>query len=193
MKDEVFEHPAYANLSFSRHRSDRNLLGVDYQATRDLVTLEISSAKVYRSLHGDTIHPKDRLLVLEMTVEQLMRALLNMNSGGVEATLTYKADTGPIPEPPIRSSRQLLLDEFKAEMESLSRDLADLSKKADAILSTGTIKKAEREELKNAIRQQVMQVQSSVPFMATRWAEAIEQIEADAHINNPETQEDAHD
>lgn len=173
-------HPAYAIIGASRVTSTgTSLFGSDFKH-HGYVSITVKRATLHRGLSSDRTFGREQLIEVKLSEAQWASFVSTMNVGdGVKATLGYVTGEGHVPQiVPITNRRE----QAHGEMS----DALSEAREAIVALRDAAPSKKLREQAEAALRK----IDSSVPFVANRFAEFTEttiehaKIEVDAWMTS---------
>jgi len=175
MNEQIKEHESYGLLSIARGQcSDGVSLFGSSIKHRKLITLEIHSAEIKRSLNNDYYHPKKLLISIDMSPTQFAEAITTLNVGtGAPITLRF-VNGRRLSNCPFENK----VAQFNSEF---SNDMKDLGKKADATIdmiktlcSLPRVTKGQLNELYSLIVKLRQDIKDDIPFVNKQFTEQME-------------------
>lgn len=168
--NEVKEtHPAYGQLLFSRRTgnkgNDVTLYGSNIKH-KNTITLTISRSAKFTNEFSEHYFGKDELIEVEMSQSQFSEAITSMNMGsGVPVTI--KTVMGRVmPNCQEKTLREKADNSLKKRFTTLANRLETKMKRIDEITNrTGTIRKAEKEEINRLYKAFITEIKSNLPFL----------------------------
>lgn len=186
---EKIKHPSFANLYIGRSQcsGQKALFGSSIKH-HDTITLKIFPAFIDRNLNMDRYFPETRPYIeIEMSQSQFAQAITSLNMGaGVPVTLTRLNDQYIEPCPFV-DKREQFSDEFRRDMNELSRKLTEATKHVEELVENKrTFNKADREQILSALKSVTHQLASNYPYMFSMFNEQMDKTvtEAKAEIES---------
>jgi hypothetical protein len=171
----VTRHPAYGQIRASRVSGRAALYGSDF-THNGYVTITVSKSEVCRDLSSDWYHGTGQLLEVSLSEAQWATFVSAMNIGdGVPCTLERIGGQSipGIPDPVSRA------DQFSEEMKRTTQRSVDRLKELSKAVEGMGLPKRKTVEIAEAIAGAIQDLHSSVPFVAKRFDEHVEEgIEA---------------
>lgn len=183
MEAKVTTHPSFGSISLD-NVSGRHELFMSSVEHLHFVALTICKAEHHRDLHYDRVHPGKELIRVLMTPVQLGELLTNMNNGsGTPCTIqrVWEGDEyKTLPDPPQLTKKATYVEEFKKDVEKISKDLDAALKMAQAMEAKPSVTKGERKEMTDKIEALTRNIQSNLPFILDMFNENVEKVTAEA-------------
>jgi len=139
MKDvEIFEHPSFGIVGFSRIDGHTRLFSSDL-LHGNFIQLEIKTAKLHRHLCQDQIYSKNKIIEVWLSEAQFVSLISTMNVGdGVPCTIKWEPTNGEVDEPPIKESEsETSRHEFKEWFSGIEKELREAASQMQMILDSG--------------------------------------------------------
>ncbi len=193
-EDVTYSHPSYGQIRVARTQGGgKELFGCE-TTTDSFISLEISEATNTQDLGRNWYFSTKSIVKVEMSSVQYAEMISNPNTEGVPCTIRYRQDLGYIEYKPHSTQIEYTKQKVKDELKGLSTNLKDKKLRAKEILSqTGSLKKADKEELLNIIQNIDSKMQSCIPFYVKSVEEHIERatmeakVEAESFITHVQT------
>lgn len=186
---ETIKHPSFANLYIGRSQcsGQKALFGSSIKH-HDVITLKIFPAFIDRDLNMDRYFPETKPYIeIEMSQSQFAQAITSLNMGaGVPVTLRRLNDQYIEPCPFV-DKREQFNDEFRNDMNELSKKLTEATKDVEELIENKrTFTKADKEKILSALRAISNQVASNYPYMYSMFNEQMDKTvtEAKAEIES---------
>jgi hypothetical protein len=182
-KEEI-EHPSFAVININRAQiggGHKKLFDSPFKHYH-IITLEISPARLVRSLHGDSIFHGGKAPYISVAMSQVQFSEMVLNAGmhgGTPCTVEW-LNGKQIPEPPARDVKKLWADEVKRDFKDVSESADAAEKAVEDLLAKDRITKADVKALKDIIYTMAQDIRSNMPWMQERFQEAMEKTVAEA-------------
>lgn len=176
-------HPCYGMIGLNRqtHPGGTVLFGSSIPHS-NVFSLSIRPAAKYRSLNSDRYFG-DRNAHIEVLISgtQLIDLITSPNMGdGIPCTI-HRLNGEKIDECPDTNQRKKYEDEFDATIKDATQQALDLEVQiAELLERKGTIKKAEKEELRRMVGAVVSKLRSTIPFIQSQFNEAMDDTVTEA-------------
>lgn len=178
--EEVIEqHPAYAQLSFSRincSKSDDNTLYGSAIRHQSIISMRITSSTKHITNYTETYHADIHPYIeIQMSQAQFAEAITTLNIGsGVPVTL--KSLMGKwYPDCQELTVQERTQQKLNSELKSLAKKLIESKKEAEEILNKkGTITASDKKRLDSIISSFLMEIKSNLPFLNECMQEALD-------------------
>jgi len=184
-KDEVFKHPSYGAVSFSRITSSgkRRLFGSSMESHYHSVRLRIHEAelRINRDTHSERVSEERQIIEVELSAAQFAELLTTMNQGsGIPCTILRREGIGEIPEPPETPVETTnVRNDFAAKMTALEPELAARAK-AIMDLLPASLNKGTRRQVEIQLERLAGLVTEHAPFALDQFQRAAERVTAAA-------------
>ena len=186
---ERIKHPSFANLYIGRSQcsGQKALFGSSIKH-HDTITLKIFPAFIDRDLNMDRYFPEARPYIeIEMSQSQFAQAITSLNMGaGVPVTLRRLHDQYIEPCPFV-DKREQFNNEFREEMNALTRKLTEATKHVEKLIEEKrTFNKADKDQILSALKSVTSQLASHYPYMYSMFNEQMDKTvtEAKAEIES---------
>lgn len=177
------EHESYAMMQINRvhNGKDTTLFGSSIEHN-DTVRLTIKKGVVERTLSRDWYYSSGMSYIeVEMSQAQFAEAITNMNVGSGTPVTLRRLSGKSIPEPDFKNKRIEFEAEFKAKMENLQKQLAQLTEQTTDILENKkSINKGDRQIILNQINKLHQEIASNIPFMSSSYNEQMDRTTREA-------------
>lgn len=184
--DVTETHPSYGLVNVSHYTCTppQNFFGSSIRHNAG-VSLSIQMASKRRNLSNSWYFGEGELIEINMTQAQWAELLSSFNRGpGVPCTINHvngplAAESYPemgVPVCPETNERQEIEAEFKAEMENITKGMADLIAKAEALQTKPSINKADRKEFLDIAKTIQRKIDSCLPFIQGQFNEAMDGV-----------------
>lgn len=186
---ERIKHPSFANIYLGRSQcSGRKALFGSSIKHHDTITLRISPAFMDRDLNYDRIYAENTPYIeIEMSQSQFAQAITSLNMGaGVPVTLR-RLNGEYIEECPFVDKREQFSNEFRSEMQQISKKLSETTKEVEELIQEKrTFTKADKEKILSTLNAVTMQIGSNYPYMYSMFNEQMDKTvtEAKAEIES---------
>jgi hypothetical protein len=167
---------------------------VDYPQEH-YIEVTISLADLTRQYSNDYVFARDRLVTIALSEVQWARMISSLNTEGVPCTMVnyYKPTPENFVRPTMPDEHVGKAHTFKKEIQKTAGEAASKVDEAmallDAMLSEGTMKKADAKVVREKLRSARQDLASNLPFVVEQAEEAIEKsiesgkAEISAHID----------
>lgn len=186
---EKIKHPSFANLYIGRSQcsGQKALFGSSIKH-HDTIVLKIFPAFIDRDLNMDRYFPETRPYIeIEMSQSQFAQAITSLNMGaGVPVTLRRLHDQYIEPCPFV-DKREQFNNEFREDMNALSRKLTEATKHVEKLIEEKrTFNKADKDQILSALKSVTSQLASHYPYMYSMFNEQMDKTvtEAKAEIES---------
>ncbi len=121
LRREIYRHPAFGMVSFSRVTGGDNVLFGSSIKHNDRIRLTIKHGEQDRTLHEDRYYGRKRIVEVEMSYSQFAECIGAMNVGdGVPCTIQYTEKEGYVPA----------IEESNSKREQFRNEFGDTIAKA---------------------------------------------------------------
>jgi len=184
MFDEKEEkHESFAMLGFTRVQSNHGntLYGSDLKHNT-FIRMDLHHSRRRRGLNRSWYHADKLIASVEMSQNQFAELITSMNMGdGIPVTLKRTERDGEMEDPEFIEITELHENEFKNAVREVSKEGEELITKMKDILSgSGTVKKADREELIKDMESVIRNIGSNMPYMEDCFRENMDKVVTDA-------------
>ena len=177
------KHPSFGMLSFSRISSSggQALHGSDLTHST-FIKMELRHGSKERGLSRDWYFAENLISEVWLTQNQFAELITSMNMGdGIPVTLVRTEKDGEIERPSFESMKELHENEFKEKADRVAEDVTELlSVVNDLLAGSGTVKKADREEIINRTHKVAQDIKANMPYMERSFREAMDKTVVDA-------------
>jgi len=176
-------HPCYGMIGLNRqtHPGGTILFGSSIPHS-NVFSLTIRPASKYRNLNSDRYYG-ERNPHIEVLISgtQLIDLITSPNMGdGIPCTI-HRLNGEKIDDCPDTNQRKKFEDEFDATVKEATQQAMELEVQiAELLERKGTIKKADKEELRRMVGAVVSKLRSTVPFIQSQFNEAIDRTVTEA-------------
>jgi len=183
LHDTEEKHESFGMMSFSRIQCGeaQTLFGSDLQHNT-IIAMRLHTATKARSLSNDWYHADELVTEVYMSQNQFAELITSMNMGdGIPVTLRFTQRDGHLEDPKFSSIAEKHRNEFKNATKRVGTRAEELLASMEKVLDgTGTVKKAERNELLSSAKMLLQDIVSNMPFMEEQFAEAMDKTVTDA-------------
>jgi len=183
LEDKEVTHESFAQMSIHRVQSARGetMYGSDLKHST-FIRMDLFHSSHRRGLSHNWYHAEKLIASVEMSQNQFSELITSMNMGdGVPVTLKRTERDGEMENPVLLNVADLHKDEFKETVKSITKDSAELLNKMKTVLGgSGTVKKADRNELIHDLEMVLQGIQSNMPYMENCFDEAMDNVVTDA-------------
>jgi len=143
------EHPSFGTLMFNRaHCGGKTALFGSSIMHNDIITMEISHAKMERDLNSDHFFGNNRIISIEMSYSQFAEAITSFGSyPGVPVTIKWTEKDGITPDCPYISKRKQFTEELKEHREKVVKESKQLISDVARIFEKKNLTKSDKEEV----------------------------------------------
>lgn len=186
---ERIKHPSFANIYVGRSQcSGKVALFGSSIKHHDIITLRISPAYMDRDLNYDRYYAENTPYIeIDMSQSQFAEAITSLNMGaGVPVTLR-RLNGEYIEQCPFVDKREQFSNEFRDEMNELSRKLRETTEEVEELIQNKrTFTKADKEKILSTLHAVSMQISSNYPYMYSMFNEQMDKTvtEAKAEIES---------
>jgi len=179
--DEIKEeHESFGMIAAHRTNGGHGNLFGSSIAHYNTIRISIKRADKRRHLNSDWFHGKEELIEVELSPSQFADFITSMNMGdGVPCTLRRVAGQ-QMELCPETNQRQKFEEEFKGKVRGATDQMSKIVAEANEILDQKTLKKADRDSLKEMLNRLMMEVRSNMPFVQSQFNEAMDQTVREA-------------
>lgn len=191
MEGEEYEkHPSYGLVSITRTTGGgRSALFMSPFRHQQAMTLNISRAKIDRSLHHDHVFEEENLISIDLSEAQFARMVSSTGNGvGTPCTLT-SVGGDLMPRPPERKDLEKFQDDVKKDMLKAGEALLDAEAKIKALLDKPNVTKTDRREIEHLLNEATRRFRDHLPYTVEQLGEHMNKvvesakIEVDAYVN----------
>lgn len=182
----VASHPSYGVIEIASAFGGGGALFGSTTQRANFFTLTIHQARVERDpeRHKTTYFREMPLLKVDMTPLQLAQLIsAGHQTGEIPCTIRFKNGKWVPPTPVNTTERHCLLEEFALEMKRLGAGCDDLLALARTLHDKPSVTKADREKFLELAEGLVCKIVAAQPHIASRFADFIENIEAERAAN----------
>lgn len=175
-------HPSYGTLLFSRRTGEKESLFGSSIQHRDTICMTLHHASIERGLNRDWIHGDKVIAEVEMSYSQFAEAITSMNIGtGVPVTVRWTEKDGNIPPCDFASKREQFENEFKEQMEKVTRESQELIQEVTALFNQkGTLKKADKEAILAKLFRLNMDIGANTDYIMKQFNEQMDKTVSEA-------------
>lgn len=177
------KHPTWGMISLHRTSGHANLFRSAIKA-HNFFTLTVRRASMPDDMNRDFVMPREELIQVSMTANQLSEMLFNMGTSGVPCTIDRATVGGEYQSmgrcPPESTVRELAEKDLKERLEKLTKQLHELRDEAYNQSIEKNVGKHKRAELAKQIDNIITEVESNIPFMFNIFNERVEKVVTDA-------------
>jgi len=173
----IEEHPSYGMIGVSRYTCTppQNFFGSSIRHHAG-VTIRIGHAEKHRQLYADRYMMSKPIIEISLTEAQFGQLLSHMNVGdGVPCTIEA-INFEKQPDCPEKNERQELEAEFRRKMQELDQICDAVITTAETMAQADRVPKKERVEFVKALQMLKCQIGQNLPFMASQWNEALDDM-----------------
>lgn len=183
MKDEeIFTHPSYGQVSFSRISTGGKVafygsdLSVDHY-----IELRIATSELIRSLTNDRYRNIERIVELRMTPNQFSELITSMNMGtGVPCTLEFVNGKQVNKLGLVESRKDYTHRQFQNRMQQFAAKLSENRSIAKKLIAKKTLSKEDQKALEWQIDWIVQETSQNIPFFAECFQEQMDKVVLEA-------------
>lgn len=167
-------HESYGMIGVNRKQSNGSSLFGSSIEHHTVFSLTIRGAEKHRDLNEDRYYGRDELIQVDMSANQFLELMTNMNVGfGVPCTLR-RVGGKAIDDCPEVNQRKVFEREFEETVKESSKKLRNVIDKIGAMFAQKTIKKADQGEVIGMLRSLEMYMNSHISFMNSQFNEAMD-------------------
>jgi hypothetical protein len=167
-----------------------NLFGSSIEH-RSIITLEISTAEIQRTLSQDWVHSNKQLIEVDMSPTQFADMVTSLNMGdGVPVTIR-KFNGKTMEDCPHISKRKQFSQETEAQMQDIAKIVDGALVKAKVVVEKKTpATKGELKELLDSLVKLKQEIDSNLPFIHNQFNRQMDKTvveakgEVEAFVNN---------
>ncbi len=132
MDADIYEHPTFGVISFARGQTTHCPLFGSSVEHQNVISVEIKTAELHRSLSRDWIHGDKIIVRAIMSPTQFADAITGLNCSEIPITLDYVKGIGAIKEEvPFQNKIAQFNQEFGDTIDTLSKRFDDTIKMAE--------------------------------------------------------------
>lgn len=177
MSDEIFDHPAYAQIGASRVTGHTALYDSDFHH-QHYVTISIRRSALHRGLSRNWHMGGDELIEVSLSESQWATFVSSMNVGfGVPCTLSRHGGELIDRLPPPKNPAHLFKEELKKTMAEIQEDMVKVAEELD-----GAMSKTKVDALKKRLGLMASRLTGSTGFVADQFDEHMEDTVEKAKI-----------
>lgn len=168
-------HESFGLISLSRvtcSGEGKSLYGSVVQHN-SFISLTISTSVRDRNAFSEHHFERNKIIEVCLAPSQLTDLISNMNTPGVPCTLRWVKGEGYKEECPSSNLREEMTDDVNEKFKQLSDHLSELGNIITDSLS-GSVKKADKENIKGAIQKIQTEVGSNLPYLQKVQLEKLE-------------------
>lgn len=181
-EEEIFTHPSYGQVSFSRISTGGKLafygsdLSVDHY-----IELRVATSELIRTLTDDRYHNIEKVIELRMTPNQFSELITSINMGeGVPCTLE-RYNGNKIKDLEIVESRKDFTQrQFQNRMRDFAKKLSSNKEIAKNIIAKKTLSKEDQKALIWQIDWIIQETSQNIPFFAECFQEQMDKVVMEA-------------
>lgn len=181
--DDITQHESFGLLGFSRVQCSGGvpLFGSDIEHST-FIKMTLHTAEKQRDINHNWYHANKRIADVTMSQNQFAELITSMNMGdGIPVTINYTQEFGNVVTPKFETVTDQHRNEFKQTVKKVGANAKTLEARMKEILGkSGTVKKAEREELLNMILHVAQDINSNMPYMERVFEEVMDKVVTDA-------------
>lgn len=173
-KEQRQTHESFAQLSFHRiNGSGKSLYGSPLKHNQ-VIRMTVSESEMIRDLHETRYHAGRVLFEVDMSPQQFSEVITTLNMGrGTPVTLN-RINNKHIDECPHQNERELFANEFKNQIDEVTKTAKKLVEDAQEILSQKTIKAADRKRLSGLLYRIQTDLGSNLSFTNSMFHESMD-------------------
>ena len=162
------EHPSFGTLMFNRaHCGGKIALFGSSIMHNDIITMEISHAKMERDLNSDHFFGNNRIISIEMSYSQFAEAITSFGSyPGVPVTIKWTEKDGITPDCPYISKREQFTEELKEHREKVVKESKQLISDVARIFEKKNLTKSDKEEVLSKLSRLNSDLGGNLDFMS---------------------------
>ncbi len=181
--DEEITHESFAMMGFTRVTSNvgATMHGSDLKHNT-FIRMDLRHSSMRRGLNHNWYHGDKIIASVEMSQNQFAELITSMNLGdGIPVTLKRTERDGELADPEYTNVVEQHQREFKGKTDSIATGGDALITKMKSIFSkTGTIKKADKEQLLKDLEFVVQDIQANLPYVEDCFRETMDKVVTDA-------------
>lgn len=140
------------------------------------ISITIKTAEKERRFSQDKYYARKHIMEINITEAQLGELIANMNRGdGVPCTFNWM-NGDFVPNCPETTERELIQEEFKRAMKTVSELCSELVETANAQAAAKTVNKTDRTALAKKLHTLECQIANNMPFISSQFSETIDQM-----------------
>lgn len=177
MEREVFKHPAFGMIGFSRISGEENTLFGSSIKHNDRIVMRLKHGEQNRHLHNDWYYGSGLITEIEMSYSQFAECISALNVGdGVPCTIRFTEKDGKIP---YIKENNLKREQFRNEfsdtilkaMEHVQDQINEIQKSLDDKKSLGV---KDRKEIISKLQQVKYNIGSNLDFCVEQFDEQMD-------------------
>lgn len=183
MEREIYRHPAFGMIGFSRVSGRENVLFGSSVKHNDKIVMTLKHGEQYRDLFNDWYHGRGIIAEVEMSYSQFAECISAMNVGnGVPCTIRYTEKDGDIPAiAENNSKREQFRNEFSdtilKAMEQVQEQIDEIQKSLDEKKTFGV---KDKREMMSKLQQVKSKIGNNLDFCVKQFDEQIEKTTLEA-------------
>jgi len=181
--DDEIKHESFAMLGFTRVTSNVGVVmhGSDIKHN-SFIRMDLKHSSMRRGLNHNWYHADDIIASVEMSNNQFAELITSMNMGdGIPVTLKRTEMDGQLPNPEYTNVVEQHQREFEEKTKTISKDGSELLEKMKAVFSkSGTIKKADKEEMMKDLEMVIQNISGNLPYVEDCFRETMDKVVTDA-------------
>lgn len=183
MKREVFNHPAFGMIGFSRVTGGENVLFGSSIKHNNKIVMRLKYGEQERHLHRDSYFGRGLIAEVEMSYSQFAECITAMNVGsGVPCTIRYTEKDGNIPAiSENNSKREQFRNEFSdtilKAMEQVQNQIDEIQKSLDEKKTFGV---KDKKEMMSKLQQVKYNIGSNLNFCVKQFDEQMDKTTLEA-------------
>ncbi len=181
--DEEITHESFAMMGFTRVTSNvgATMHGSDLKHNT-FIRMDLRHSSMRRGLNHNWYHGDKMIASVEMSQNQFAELITSMNLGdGIPVTLKHTERDGRMSNPEYTNVVEQHQREFKGKTDSIAKEGDELLKKMKTVFAkSGTIKKAEKEELLKTLAMVVQNIAANLPYVEDCFRESMDKVVTDA-------------
>lgn len=180
---EIFNHPAFGMIGFSRVRGGENTLFGSSIKHNDRITMTLKHGECDRHLHQDGYFGRGVIAEVEMSYTQFAECISTLNVGdGVPCTIRFTEKDGHIPYIKDNNSKR---EQFRNEFsETISKAMEQVQNQINQIQESIDKKKnfgvKDRKEIISQLQQVKYNIGSNLNFCVSQFDEQMDKTTLEA-------------
>ncbi len=183
-KGLTYDHPCFGRIKINHIQGDTRLFGSEI-STRNPVSITVSSCEVTQDLGRNWYFSKDEIVEAWLTPVQYAELISSPNTEGVPCTIVYTESKGRIKSKHIDSGTEFARNELDNRASDIKTRAKTLVKEVEQLL-TGSVKKADKEDIVRLVHRMATDIGSNFEFHEECVKENIEKcvLEAKTEIDH---------
>lgn len=183
MEREIFKHPAFGMIGFSRVSGGENTLFGSSIKHNDRIVMRLKHGEYDRHLHNDWYFGRGLITEVEMSYSQFAECISTLNVGdGVPCTIRFTEKDGHIPYiKENNSKREQFRNEFSDTIsKAMEQVQTQINQIQDSIDNKKNLGVKDRKEIISQLRQVKYNIGSNLDFCVEQFDEQMDKTTLEA-------------